>query len=68
MMGLIFHNILNEEGNTSFSTNNYMAQVQLHADGVTVSCVSQEGRIARLDIMGTKASQLMSKILRPVTM
>ncbi|KAF3336244.1 ribonucleases P/MRP protein subunit POP1 [Carex littledalei] len=40
---------------------------QLHANGATVSCVSQEGRIARLDIMGAKASQLMNKILCPVT-
>ncbi|XP_078180291.1 ribonucleases P/MRP protein subunit POP1-like [Carex rostrata] len=40
---------------------------QMHANGATVSCVSQEGRIARLDIMGAKASQLMDKILCPVT-
>ncbi|KAJ4796278.1 Ribonucleases P/MRP protein subunit POP1 [Rhynchospora pubera] len=40
---------------------------QKSADGVTVSCIQQEGRIARLDIMGNKASEVMSKILCPVT-
>ncbi|KAJ3702893.1 hypothetical protein LUZ61_006598 [Rhynchospora tenuis] len=40
---------------------------QKSADGITISCLPQEGRITRLDIMGDKASEVMSKILRPAT-
>jgi len=40
--------------------------LQMHESGVSVSCVSLEGQIAKLEIMGSKATQILQKMLHPV--
>ncbi|GAB4841787.1 hypothetical protein Ancab_022511 [Ancistrocladus abbreviatus] len=45
----------------------FACQEKLSETGVLVDCVSLEGQLARLEIMGIKAFQLLQKILDPVT-
>ncbi|CAH8306635.1 unnamed protein product [Eruca vesicaria subsp. sativa] len=42
-------------------------QKQIYETGVLVDCLSLEGQLAKLEIFGTKASQLLQKTLNPVT-
>ncbi|RID65476.1 hypothetical protein BRARA_D00666 [Brassica rapa] len=42
-------------------------QKQMNETGVLVDCLSLEGQLAKLEIFGTKASQLLQKTLHPVT-
>ncbi|KAL8159145.1 hypothetical protein V2J09_000682 [Rumex salicifolius] len=55
----------------SASTEGYNAlraacQKQMDDTGVVVTCLSLEGQLARLDVMGLKAFLLLKKILHPV--
>ncbi|CAN7015580.1 unnamed protein product [Brassica oleracea var. botrytis] len=42
-------------------------QNQMNETGVLVDCLSLEGQLAKLELFGTKASQLLQKTLHPVT-
>ncbi|XP_009139561.1 ribonucleases P/MRP protein subunit POP1 isoform X1 [Brassica rapa] len=42
-------------------------QKQMNETGVLVDCLSLEGQLAKLELFGTKASQLLQKTLHPVT-
>ncbi|KAF8119111.1 hypothetical protein N665_0001s0160 [Sinapis alba] len=42
-------------------------QKQMNETAVLVDCLSLEGQLAKLEIFGTKASQLLQKTLHPVT-
>lgn len=39
---------------------------QMTEDGVSISCLSLEGHLGKLEIMGSKAVQILQKILHPV--
>ncbi|XP_072997740.1 ribonucleases P/MRP protein subunit POP1 isoform X2 [Typha latifolia] len=40
---------------------------QMLVSGISVSCNAHEGRIARLELMGAKATQFLQKILHPIS-
>lgn len=40
---------------------------QMHESGKSVGCFTLEGHIARLEIMGSKAIQVLQKTLHPIT-
>ncbi|KAL7226950.1 hypothetical protein ACSBR1_021923 [Camellia fascicularis] len=42
-------------------------QKQMDDTGVSINCISLEGKLAKLEVMGSKAFHLLQKILHPVT-
>lgn len=40
---------------------------QMAEDGTLINCVSLEGELAKLEVMGSKVSELLKKIIHPVT-
>lgn len=40
---------------------------QVHECGVSVSCLSLEGQLGKLEVMGSRAIELLQKILRPTS-
>ncbi|XP_057474241.1 ribonucleases P/MRP protein subunit POP1 [Actinidia eriantha] len=42
-------------------------QKQIDETGVSMNCISLHGKLAKLEVMGSKAFQLLQKILHPVT-
>ncbi|KAM7523324.1 hypothetical protein LguiA_013226 [Lonicera macranthoides] len=42
-------------------------QMQMAEDGTLINCVSLEGELAKLEVMGSKVSELLKKIIHPVT-
>lgn len=45
-----------------------LCQFQMNEKGVLVSCVSLDGKLGTLEVMGSGALQLLQKILRPITL
>ncbi|XP_077218174.1 ribonuclease Ps isoform X2 [Tasmannia lanceolata] len=42
-------------------------QKLMHENGVSVNCFSLDGKFARLEVMGSKATQVIQKILHPIS-
>ncbi|MQL87406.1 hypothetical protein Taro_019946 [Colocasia esculenta] len=42
-------------------------QKQMNEDGVLLSCVSLKGKLAKLEVMGSEATQILQKILHPAS-
>ncbi|XP_008809253.2 ribonucleases P/MRP protein subunit POP1 isoform X2 [Phoenix dactylifera] len=53
--------------NEGFNALRFACQKQMHESGKCVSCFTLEGHIARLEIMGSKAIQVLQKTLHPLT-
>ncbi|XP_042401843.1 ribonucleases P/MRP protein subunit POP1-like isoform X1 [Zingiber officinale] len=51
-----------------FDVLNNACQKQMHEFGSDVRCFKIEGQVARLDVMGSKATQMLEKILHPVSL
>ncbi|WOK97407.1 ribonucleases P/MRP protein subunit POP1-like [Canna indica] len=49
-----------------FDVLNNACQMQMHEFGANVNCITLQGQIARLDVMGSKATDMLKKILHPV--
>ncbi|KAA8538566.1 hypothetical protein F0562_028240 [Nyssa sinensis] len=45
----------------------FACQKQMHETGISISCISLEGQLAKLEVMGSGAFHLLQKILHPVT-
>ncbi|XP_020101918.1 uncharacterized protein LOC109719568 isoform X2 [Ananas comosus] len=45
----------------------FACQRQVHECGVSVSCLSLEGQLGKLEVMGSRAIELLQKILRPTS-
>lgn len=43
------------------------ASFQMDERGILINCISLEGELAKIEVMGLKAFQLLQKALRPVT-
>lgn len=41
--------------------------VQMDAKSTSISCFSVDGRIAKIEVMGSSASGLLEKILHPIS-
>ncbi|XP_058082117.1 ribonucleases P/MRP protein subunit POP1 isoform X2 [Magnolia sinica] len=50
-----------------FGALRYACQELVHENGASVNCFSLEGKLAKLEVMGAKAIQVLQKILHPVT-
>lgn len=44
-----------------------LAKRRMDEPGTSINCISLEGQLAKLDVMGSKAFQLLQKILHPAT-
>ncbi|CAL9767173.1 unnamed protein product [Musa acuminata subsp. burmannicoides] len=53
--------------NEGFGVIDNSCQKQMHECGVYVRCFMLEGKIARLEVMGSKAIKIIKKILHPVS-
>ncbi|XP_010914572.2 ribonucleases P/MRP protein subunit POP1 [Elaeis guineensis] len=53
--------------NEGFNTLRFACQKQMHESGKSVSCFTLEGHIARLEIIGSEAIQVLQKTLHPIT-
>ncbi|KAJ0245541.1 POPLD domain-containing protein [Hirschfeldia incana] len=53
--------------NEGYTSLKLACQKQMNETGVLVDCLSLEGQVAKLEIFGAKASQLLQKTLHPVT-
>lgn len=42
--------------------------IQTNGIGVEVGCVSLDGQLAKLEVLGSQAFQLLQKILHPITL
>ncbi|XP_055959627.1 ribonucleases P/MRP protein subunit POP1 isoform X2 [Mercurialis annua] len=45
----------------------FACQKQMNESGILINCFSLEGQLAKLEVMGSKAFQLLQKILHPVS-
>lgn len=46
---------------------NVILTLQMQESGDTISCCSLEGKMARLEVMGSNAMQSLKSILKPVS-